>query len=534
MISKQLEQDHSVYLVSRSIPKHLDLFYFLNSTFPDIPVYLDPKSQRVADTLSDMGYQVYTPNIHISETIPEKACIIIGQEQNRQGCVSILFDAYSLHASIPETLTLIRQLMPDSLYLLHVHPIKGKLSLNYVADRLLPDVSVTQTVNSEKYYLKRTKTMKYDLIYQSVMEEELKIAEGQMPEYGKGRHKSTYEWIAIYGSLLYPSLHPHETYDKLQKTFIKEAGISYDDYRSVLHSSNLDNEDRRRYVLNIIENDVTLLKSALDGDTEAISHFSEFTENLNPRDRKNGRIYFIGKCMVIFMILIDPDLKNDTYQPIAFTFGARYCDKLLRNLRDRLLKENGLTRKRKSARDVLLETENILSESAKAERMASGNEYEQLMFKYNNCKNSLELVQATLDELNETIDETAAEAKNKAIASFYTSMNSDAYGHLLDSIELVDRRLAALKENKVKIPPQLLPLTIVFKQLLNFIKDSGIEPIDTTGRQFSTEAENLAEYTYIGESFHYADEKKDVVVEKPGWKYEDTIISLPTVREKEE
>ena len=63
--------------------------------------------------------------------------------------------------------------------------------------------------------------MKYDLIYQSVMEEELKIAEGQMPEYGKGRHKSTYEWIAIYGSLLYPGLHPHETYDRLQKTFIK-------------------------------------------------------------------------------------------------------------------------------------------------------------------------------------------------------------------------------------------------------------------------------------------------------------------------
>ena len=146
----------------------------------------------------------------------------------------------------------------------------------------------------------------------------------------------------------------------------------------------------------------------------------------------------------------------------------------------------------------------------------------------------MELVQATLDELNETIDETAAEAKNKAIASFYTSMNSDAYGHLLDSIELVDRRLAALKENKVKIPPQLLPLTIVFKQLLNFIKDSGIEPIDTTGREFSTEVENLAEYTYIGEPFHYAGEKKDVIVEKPGWKYEDTIISLPTVREKEE
>lgn len=77
MISKQLEQDHSVYLVSRSIPKHLDLFYFLNSTFPDIPVYLDPKSQRVADTLSDMGYQVYTPNIHISEVMLLSLCRLL-------------------------------------------------------------------------------------------------------------------------------------------------------------------------------------------------------------------------------------------------------------------------------------------------------------------------------------------------------------------------------------------------------------------------------------------------------------------------
>ena len=172
MISKHLEQNHGVYLVSRSIPKHLDLFYFLNSTFPDVPVYLEPKSQRVADTLSDMGYQVYTPNIHISETIPKKGYIIIGQEQNRQGCVSILFDTYSLHASIPETLMLIRQFMPNSVYLLHAHPAKSKLSLNYAADRLLPSVCITQTVNSEKYYLKRVKTMKYDLIYQSVMEED--------------------------------------------------------------------------------------------------------------------------------------------------------------------------------------------------------------------------------------------------------------------------------------------------------------------------------------------------------------------------
>ena len=536
---KDIIQEHrklgdGIYLVSRSIPKHLDLFYFLSSVFPELPVYLEPKSRAVADILSDMGYQVYTPNIHITENIPAKNCIVVGQEAKRTGYVSIPFDNYSLHASIPETLSFIQHLMPDFMYVLHTRPVKEKIPLTHAVKKLQPTLNAVQSVNGEKYYLKRTKKMKYDQIYRSVMEEELEIAENQLSEYRKGRHKSTFEWIAIYGSLLYPGLHPHDAYNKLHDSFVKESCISYDDYRTALHNTNLDSEDRRRYVLGFVENQMSVLKKALDGDMDATSSFSELTENLNLRDRQNGKLYFIGKYMVIFMIMADPDLKDDKYLPVAFTFGARYCDRLLRNLRGRLLKNSGMRRKRKSAKDVLQETEHVLSESAKAEGMASGDKYEQLQFKYDNCRNSLELVQAMLDELNETIDETAAEAKDAAIASFYTSMNSESYGHLLDSIELVDRRLTTLKENKVKIPPQVLPLTIVFKQLLRFIKDSGIHPLDSTGREFMAEAEDLFGYTYIGEPFSYEGEKKSVTVEKPGWKYGNTIISLPAVREKEE
>lgn len=533
-IKKNLQMNRNVYLISRSIPKHLDLFYFLNTFFPEIPVYLEPQSRKIADTLSNMGYQIYTPNIHISEKFSEKVGIIIGQKQKKPGCISVLFDKYSLHASVAETLSFIRKIHPNYLYMLHVYPTDDKVSLKYALENTESDMHVIQTENREKYYLKRTGKMKYGRIYQTVMEEELKIAEEQLKEYKKGRNKSTYEWITVYGSLVYPGLHPHEVYDKLQDIFIKESGISYDDYCNLLHSSNLNNEEKRRYVLSVVESGITLLKKALDGDKESILKFSEFTETLERRDRKNGRYYFIGKYMIVFMLFIDPEFKSNRYQLVACTFGARYCNKLLRNIRNRLIKENGLTRKKKSARDVLIETENVLSESAKAEGMAVGDEYEQLQFKYINCKNSLELVQAMLDELNETVDETAAEAKKAAIVSFYTSMNSDIYGHLLDSIELVDRRLVLLKENKVKVVPQLLPLTIVFKQLSNFIKDSGIVPIDTTGREFFAEVEELAEYTYIGTPFSADDQKKKVIVEKPGWKYGNVVISLPTVREKEE
>ena len=69
---------------------------------------------------------------------------------------------------------------------------------------------------------------------------------------------------------------------------------------------------------------------------------------------------------------------------------------------------------------------------------------------------------------------------------------------------------------------------------MKFIRESGITPIDRTGREFEAEVEMLEQYTYIGEPFQCSEEKKKVVVEKPGWKYGNIMISLPTVREKEE
>lgn len=376
--------------------------------------------------------------------------------------------------------------------------------------------------------------MKHRQIYQEVMQKELAVARQLEQQEESRKPRQLKEWAAIYGGLLYPDCHPQKSFELLQRTKAAHTPLSYEQYKEAMHSANLDDEEKRRYVLSLVEQGVTLLKQALDGDRSAIRQFADFTEQLEPCDRRKQKRYFIGKSMVVFLVLIDPDLGQEEYWPIVRTFGARYCDRLLRNIRDRLLKEYGMTRRRRSARDVLQRTEEALTESsAAAAGFAFGNELEQLRFMNNNYKNSLELVQAMLDELNETIDETAADAKHAAIASFYSTMNSEDYGNLLDSMELVERRLAQLKEQKVKIPPQLLPLTIVFKQLLRFIRDCGITPIETTGRAFEAEAEELAEYTYIGEPYTAEGEKKTVEVERPGWKYGEVVISLPTVREME-
>lgn len=533
-IKKNLEQSNNVYIYSRSIPRHLDLMYFLHNSFSETPILLEEKSKKVAGRLADMGYRIYSENISSDDKVPEQPYIVVGQEISRKDCVSVSFDSYSLHATPQETVNFLEQIGAKQNFLLHVKPDSRKKSpIEYLEKK--HEISVIQAENAMKYYLERGTTMLHDRIYRDVMKKELSTAYEELKKSTASVAGLSVEWAAVYGSLKYPDQHPRTAYEQMKKDLKEGKSITYEEYLDALRAVNMDKEDKRRYVISLVDRGMKLLKEALDGDRTAIEKYAEFTENLEPRDRKNGKMFFIGKYMVVFMILIDPELRTEEYIPIAQAFGARYCDRLLRCIRDHLFKEYGMAKRKKSARDVLQKTEKAIFESTEEVSGFVGNsEIEQLRFMNNNYKNSLELVQAMLDELNETIDETAADAKTAAIASFYSTMNSEDYGNLLDSLELVEKRLAVIKEQKIKIPPQLLPMTIVFKQLLRFIKDCGITPIDTTGREFKTEVEGLANYTYIGEAYTKAGEEKIVVVERPGWKFEDTVISLPTVREKEE
>ena len=77
-----------------------------------------------------------------------------------------------------------------------------------------------------------------------------------------------------------------------------------------------------------------------------------------------------------------------------------------------------------------------------------------------------------------------------------------------------------------------MPLSIIFSQIIKFVGDSKITTIDTVGREFETDYEGIDGYSYTGSEFVTEDEKKYVVVTSPGWKYEDAVISIPTIKEK--
>lgn len=152
-IRRNLVIGNSVYLYSRGVPKHLDLFYFLQDVFPEVPIFLEPKSRVIADALADMGYAVYGNHVQTCGPVPDGGCIIVGQETARAGCVPISFDNYSLHASPAETVRFAEQTGANTIFLLHVRPDFQKESLAYAMKLEGADAAAAQAENGKKYKL---------------------------------------------------------------------------------------------------------------------------------------------------------------------------------------------------------------------------------------------------------------------------------------------------------------------------------------------------------------------------------------------
>ncbi|MDO4453053.1 MAG: MBL fold metallo-hydrolase [Eubacteriales bacterium] len=136
IVGNKLRQGNCVLISSRSIAKHLDLFYFINQRLEEIsaaagyeaPVYITEESEKIGNALSDLGYRIYDGHIR-SGKVPEKPHILIGEETSLDGYETIAFDIYSLHASYQEIKLFIKNEEADVTYLLHTKPKFGEQNL---------------------------------------------------------------------------------------------------------------------------------------------------------------------------------------------------------------------------------------------------------------------------------------------------------------------------------------------------------------------------------------------------------------------
>lgn len=376
--------------------------------------------------------------------------------------------------------------------------------------------------------------MKYKNILDSKIEQEYNSIQNKNAQNHSSRMKDSdkqYEWYVMVLCLTMPEETAEQIFEKFA---LKFPGLKFLEYEKVLKAVNLDVPMKRRYILKVVKEVAKDFRTFLNGDIKAAKKVGEYLDNLIERDTVDKRMYFKAKYLLTYLLIIDDKLKNDRAEIILSNYLEVYCGKVLRSVYKDVSQKIGMKR---STKDVIASTQKALDASNISgnldESSDSSTIIEDLNFQVNNYRNTLDLVQSMFDDLKDSVEESAEEAKKIAVSDFFASLNAQEYGNILDNLLTVEKRLNDLRINNIRLPQEAIPLSIIFKQLIRFVKDYGIEPIETVGRVFDASYHDISFLNYQGEPYQGDDEIKNLQVAAPGWRYKDIVISLPTVREAE-
>lgn len=373
--------------------------------------------------------------------------------------------------------------------------------------------------------------MKYLDIYKRVLEESIIKSK----ETDRGKTNMDYEWMLITEALKNPNEDPKFYEKKIKDEYGIKVDLQY--VKRMLRGINLNSSKKRNEMVDITVKGTEILKKMLEGDKTFILKMEEFLNQGIVRT-DDGRIKFRYKCMLTYMFNIDNDIKDEKYNTILTVFKEAYCGNILKKIYRNISRKEGYYKKKDVSEVTARIQKTIDSASAGTEAMEiSGDEskiIEKLKFEISNYQNTIDILQSMLDDLKESINDVRREAEKDAVSSFFTRLNSPQYGGILDNLIIVENKMKEVKKINTMLPNQLMALPIILKQLLRFIRDIGITPVDTIGRSFEATYRDLDSVSYNGQPFMDDNEVKILEVQKCGWKYDDIIISNPTIKEKEE
>ena len=124
--------------------------------------------------------------------------------------------------------------------------------------------------------------------------------------------------------------------------------------------------------------------------------------------------------------------------------------------------------------------------------------------------------------------------KIKELADFFAKLNSEKYGCILDELLVVKKGVDELRKNNFELPIEINGLLIMVKKLIQFVRDSHIEPVMKIQSVREVTAADVGFCNYEGTAFASPGEKKKVRVISPGWVYKDKELQISRPKVKEE
>lgn len=162
--------------------------------------------------------------------------------------------------------------------------------------------------------------------------------------------------------------------------------------------------------------------------------------------------------------------------------------------------------------------------------------YEQAMRKISRLENTLERTNTMFQDLQDEFEEQLQASKVKELTDFFARLNSEKYGYILDELLVVRKGVDELRKSNYELPIEINGLLIMVKKLIQFVRDSHIEPIMRINSVQEVTASDIEYCSYEGTPFASPEEKKQVKVISPGWIYKDkeVQISRPKIKEEKE
>lgn len=160
--------------------------------------------------------------------------------------------------------------------------------------------------------------------------------------------------------------------------------------------------------------------------------------------------------------------------------------------------------------------------------------YEQALRRIETLENQLERSNFMLQDLQEEFDEQLEMSKTKELTDFFAKLNSEKYGCILDELLVIRKGVDELRKSNYQLPIEINGLLIMVKKLIQFVRDSHIEPMMKVNSIKEVTASDVEFCNYEGSPFKNLEEIKKVKVVSPGWIYKDKELQISRPKVKEE
>ncbi len=313
---------------------------------------------------------------------------------------------------------------------------------------------------------------------------------------------------------------PYISYSMCRKTIqsmIPEYALTDASVRIVAEDERLSEREVRKKLAEWAYDVVKNIYEGMTGDTKALENAKKMVYG---RYSETEKYHFAQEQFVLHaMFMYIPDLMQKPEREMILKLGRKYCVVCLRTIISSICYDI-------AAPDDNSELDNItdLPTLRRAVYMARQelNEYRGL-------------VEAGDAEFEDKLDEL----KNQELSAFFSALNNEKYGFLIDTLYLQKRAFTELKKDGEKIPYIIEGAPAFIDRLMSFLRDSGINPAskfaphttqyltleEMEGCRFEPSSERTAP---IGEK-----ERVKVKVISSGWKLKDTVISYPILQEDE-